>query len=336
MYSGVSGKRVDCVINKHCRTRVFEFPGMRLRSDEDEPYHTLFDLLPVRACAVSDLTSYFLEGTNSPHYSISPPLREAVAGASEKENSEDRDSIPLFLVIEEVNELSPVEMIKGECAVIPEVLDYGDKKEQKLIGGREGDYFIMAYLTIGGAWPEVPNNERWINLVLAGVRAGQRVSGAVLKHVDSACFVTDDDQFVATSQIRGTLRATRTTTLTPRDYRARVEEIAAAIASMEQDIDVPHIALLFNAMYMDSYPEDPYLRFQFLQLWQSMSEAGPRQLGHSGDIRKDPVIVAGNSTLLELNDYRDDIAHYWTESIDEGLLQDLQSTVNELVQHKYF
>ena len=41
-------------------------------------------------------------------------------------------------------------------------------------------------------------------------------------------------------------------------------------------------------------------------------------------------------TLRELAAYRHDIAHWWTDTIDENFLVDLQQTINELIRRKYF
>ena len=106
---------------------------------------------------------------------------------------------------------------------------------------------------------------------------------------------------------------------------------------MQQDIGVPHMTLLVNAMYRNEYKDDAYQRLQYLQLWQSLVEAGRKYLGYQGtSIRYDNVVVAGKKTLLELTEYRDDIAHWWTDTIDENFLADLQRTINELIRRKYF
>ena len=120
-------------------------------------------------------------------------------------------------------------------------------------------------------------------------------------------------------------------------YRDRVSEIRKAINAMEQDMGAPHMALLINSMYRDEYGDDPYQRLQYLQLWQSLVEAGPRWLNYQGkDIRHDNVVVAGKNTLQQLTEYRDDIAHWWTDTIDGNFLADLQRTINELIRRKYF
>ena len=106
---------------------------------------------------------------------------------------------------------------------------------------------------------------------------------------------------------------------------------------MEQDISVPHLALLVNSMYRDDYQDDAYQRLHYLQLWQSLAEAGKKVLEYQGNsIRYDANVVSGGRTLRELTEYRDDIAHWWTDTIDENYLADLQRTVNELIRSKYF
>ena len=115
-----------------------------------------------------------------------------------------------------------------------------------------------------------------------------------------------------------------------------MSEIAGAIAAMERDIVTPHLALLVNSMYSDEHKDDPYKRLQYLQLWQAMADAARKPLGFAGKIRKSKKVVAGKHRLDELKDYRNDIAHWSTDSIDENYLVDLQRTVNELMRQKYF
>ena len=98
---------------------------------------------------------------------------------------------------------------------------------------------------------------------------------------------------------------------------------------------IQHMALLVNSMYSDEYKDDAYRRLQYLGLWQSLVDAGRKYLGYPGNIRYDNVVVAGTKTLLELTEYRGDIAHWWTDAIDENFLADLQRTINELIRRRY-
>ena len=157
----------------------------------------------------------------------------------------------------------------------------------------------------------------------------------IRKYLDQNGLVTDDGRFV--EMIRPTMSA-RGSTATPMDttaYRDRVSEISRAIAAIQQDIGAPHMALLVNSMYSDEYKDDAYRRLQYLGLWQSLVDAGRKYLGYPGNIRYDNVVVAGTKTLLELTEYRGDIAHWWTDAIDENFLADLQRTINELIRRRY-
>lgn len=336
LYARGGGKEIHCTISGHCRTQIFEFPEIAFHPDGDEPHHTIYSTPTVRACVASSLVDYFENSTGSKHYAISHSLRYKVGEIEEEVRSQQKSKVPVFIVIEESNQLTPVKMTKGECTVLPETLVENGEEVPLLVGGRAGEEFIVAWATSDGAWPEVPNNQQSVNMILAGVRAGHQTPDPIRKCLEQECLVTDDGQFVV--MMRPTMSA-RLGAPRPMDttaYRDRVAEIRRGIANLKQDMGAPHMALLVNAMYSDEYKDDAYQRLQYLQLWQSLSEAARPCLGYSGDVRKDKVALAGNKTLEELKDYRDDIAHWWTDTIDENYLSDLRLTINELIRCKYF
>ena len=336
MYTGIGGKEFCCTISGHCRTQVFQFPRIAFRPNDDEPpHHTIYTSSSVQACLVSNLVDYFANATCSRHYAISPSLRHVIAETDEKVRSQQTD-VPVFVVIEEDNKLAPVEMIKGECSISDEVLMQDGEKVPVLTGGREGKQFITAWAAFNGAWPVLPSNHQLINLILAGVRVAQQTPNPIRKHVDQQCLVTDDGRFVAMARGAVSARAETATVMDTKAYRDKASEIRRAITAMESDIATPHMALLINSMYSDEYKDDAYQRLQYLRLWQSLDEAGKKCLGYQGNIRTDNVAVAGSKTLRELNNYRDDIAHWWTDTIDENFLADLQRTINELIRRRYF
>ena len=335
MYEGMGGREFRCTISGYCRTRIFEFPRVDFRPNGDEPHHMIYASPSVQACVASDLVEYFVKSTNSKHYAISPRLRHVAGETEEKIKSQQKGRVPVFLVIEEFNQLTPVEMIKGECSISDEIAVRDGEKVPVLVGGREGEEFITAWATVDGAWPELPNDQLLVNVILAGVRVGQQTSDPIRKYLDQNGLVTDDGRFV--EMIRPTMSA-RGSTATPMDttaYRDRVSEISRAIAAIQQDIGAPHMALLVNSMYSDEYKDDAYRRLQYLGLWQSLVDAGRKYLGYPGNIRYDNVVVAGTKTLLELTEYRGDIAHWWTDAIDENFLADLQRTINVLIHRRY-
>ena len=337
MYAGMGVKEFYCTINGYYRTQIFEFPRIDFHPDGDEPHHEIYASPAVRACVTSNLLDYFVNSTCSKHYAISPSLRHVVGETDEKIKSQQKGRVPVFLVVEEFNQLTPVEMKKGECSISDEVVLKDGEKVPMLTGGREGEQFITAWATIDGAWPELPNNQQLVNMILAGVRVGQQTSEPICKYLDQNGLVTDDGRFVGMT--RSTVSA-RASTVTPMDttaYRDRASEIRRAIAAMEQDMGAPHMALLVNSMHRDEYKDDTYQRLQYLRLWQSLAEPGKKYLGYQGkSIKYDDKIVAGKKTLLELTEYRDDIAHWWTDTINQNFLADLQRTINELIHRKYF
>ena len=96
------------------------------------------------------------------------------------------------------------------------------------------------------------------------------------------------------------------------------------------------MALLFNSMYRDVHKDDDYLRLHYLQLWQSLEESA-KKLGYPKKVEdKNNDIVAGEKSLGDLRVYRHDIAHWWTDNIDENYLSELYRTINELILRKYF
>ncbi len=335
-YKAIGGKEFCCRISGYCRTQIFEFPGIDFHPNGDEPDHTIYASPSVQACVTSSLVGYFESSLFSKHYAVSPSLRHKVSETDEKIKSGQKGRVPVFLVIEENNQLAPVEMVKGECSIADEVVEEDGEKIPILVGGREGEEFIIASPTIDGAWPELPKNQQLVNMILAGVRVGQQTSDPIHKYLDKNGLVTDDGRFVVMDRLTISARGSIATPMDTIAFRGRVSEISSAISAMQRDIGTPHMALLVNSIYRDDYKDDAYQRLHYLQLWQSLSEAGRKILCYQGNIRKDNVVVAGKKTLLELTGYRNDIAHWWTDTIDENYLADLQRTINELMRRKYF
>ena len=337
IYEGMGGVELHCTISEYCRTHVFEFPGISFRPTSGLSHLRIYSSPSVQAYVTSNLPNYFEGSTSTKHYTISPCLQDVVRETNEKVRLQEKNSTPVFLVIEEFSQLTPVAMTKGECSIADETRMLDGEKVPLLKGGREGKQFITAWHTSDGSWPQLPNNQQTVNLILAGVRVGQGTPDPIRKHIDKKCLVTDDGRFV--TMMSGPTMSARLSVVSPMDTAAltgRVTEITNAISAMERDIATPHLALLVNSIYSDEHKDDPFKRLQYLQLWQSLADAARKALGYTGDIRHDKVVVAGNHTPEELRDYRDDIAHWWTDSIDESLLMDLQRTINELIRRKYF
>ena len=336
MYAGLGGQEFYCTISGHYRTRIFEFPGIIFRPTGEEPPHMIYSSRSVQAHVVSNLRKYFEASPDRGHFAIAPSLRHVITKTEEKIQSQQKDRVPVFVVIEEFNQLAPVEMVKGECVICEEVIVQNGERVEQLVGGRENRRFVVAFPTIDGAWPEPPNNQRFVNLILAGVRAGQRTTGPIRKHLDKECFVTDDNRFVAIMRMEMSAEATALREMDAVAYRDTISEIGKAIAAMEQDLSNTYMARLVDSMYSDERIGDAQQRLQYLRLHQSLVDAAKKVFHYKGRITRDKSIVAGNSTLRQLNSHRNAIAHWWTGTIDGNLLTDLGRTINELIRRKYF
>ena len=132
MYAGAQGKELPCAISEYCRTQIFEFPGIDFHSDGAEPHYSIYSSPSVQATVSSNLVSYFVTSKSSKHYHISPSLRHSVAETDEKVKSQQKGRVPVFLVIEEHNQLMPVEMVKGECNIWDEMMERNGEIVPKL------------------------------------------------------------------------------------------------------------------------------------------------------------------------------------------------------------
>lgn len=107
MYEGSGCEKLSCTISGYCRTQIFEFPGISYHPSGDEPHHTIYDAPEVQAYITSELVGYFENSTSSRHYAISPPLRHIVGETEEEIRSQQHQSAPVFIVIEESGSCRP-------------------------------------------------------------------------------------------------------------------------------------------------------------------------------------------------------------------------------------
>ena len=337
MYEGADGKEFHCTISEYCRTQIFEFPRVTFRPKGEVPHMPIYSSASIQAGVTSNLVGYFENSMHSKHYDIDPSFRHVVDETDAKVKAQQKDSLPVFIVVEEIEQLTPVAMTKGECSILDEILVRDGEKVPLIPGAREGKKFIVAWRALDGAWPELPNNQQTVNMVLAAVRVGQETHSPIPKHLDLDCLVTDDERCVG--MMRPTASAAEGSVVKVTDTAdliGRVSEIADAIIDMEQDIGTPYLAFLVNSMYSDERKDDGYKRLQYLQLWQAMADTARKVLDFKGNVGKSKQIVAGTHRLKDLKAYRNDIAHWWADTIDDNCLADLQRTINELIRRKYF
>ena len=95
----------------------------------------------------------------------------------------------------------------------------------------------------------------------------------------------------------------------------------------------PSLNELFEALIFDKIDDDGESRLWYLRLWQAIEEAkgllGYPQLWNSD------IVIAGQKTPRELNEYRNNIAHWYTGRMEFQFFADLQRTAMELLRRKY-
>ena len=331
-----NGNSIICTVDRHCRTRIFDFP--RSRPTEPAPHYTIYRSNSVHASLVCDLRAYF-EQSDSPHHGLSSPLRHEVAELIQKKDSQGEGFNP-YLVVEELHSLASLLLDRG-CASVDEVGYKDGQSIPVLKGGRANARFIVAFETSDGPWPDIPRDEQTINMILAATRASQDAHDEIRKHIDQSCLVTDDDRFVCPMSA-GSMSA-RADVVRPLDadaFRETAVSLGAAVSRMEADLTSEHMELLVNALYWDDYKDDDFRRLHYLSLWQSLSESR-KKLGYTPPspktgLAKDPTVVGGTFSLEALTSYRDDVAHCWTGNIDGNYLANMYRTINELLRRSYF
>ena len=147
MYEAMGGSELHCTISEYCRTQVFQFPVIRFHPTSDLPPLRVYSSPSVRAHVTSDLPNYFKSSESTKQYTISPCLRHVVGETDEKVRSQEKNSVPVFLVIEEFSQLTSVAMTKGECSIADETRVLDGEKVPLLIGGRKGEQCITAWHT---------------------------------------------------------------------------------------------------------------------------------------------------------------------------------------------
>jgi len=329
-----NGERTTCTVDRHCRTRVFDFPRARLT--EPVPEITVYQSNSVHASLVCDLHAYFGQSSN-PHYAISPALRHEIAEMRKKLDTQRKGNYAL-LVVEELNVLSPT-VFDRACSSLDEIGNLDGQRIPLLPGGRDNERFIVAFEIDDGPWPDIPRNEQTVNMILATIRACQDSDREIPKHVDQMCLMTDDGRYVCPmSPGFGSADLGNSKNLDSAAFRDTAARIRAAASLMGADLGSEHIELLVNALYWDDPKDDEFRRLHYLSLWESFCESR-RRLGYAAPTGKpinDQNILAGSLSVAELTRYRHGIAHWWTGSIDGNYLTGIYRTINELVRRKYF
>ena len=325
-------KSTQRTIMGHCHTFLFEFPGSHLVAEELVEHQVIYKCSDLKAAVVSDLPAYFKKNpANSLHIKIDVSLRAAVQSTYEKAlRQPKRTNGKLFLVIEQISEIIPTELVDGQCFTFDEVRD----GEVVIEGGREGERVLVAVRTVDCPWPDYRCDMHRVNIVLAAVKSMQDMPGSIRQLYKCSCFVSSEEEAVYIWNCTTTTSATisKTSPLTPDALEDRASRIRAMLENMMKDSELS-AKELFDSMVLGETMDDDYLRLWYLRLWQALDDANKHldqpQLWNKGSV------IAGNRTPNEHRFYRKNIAHWYTGRIDHAYLSDLQYIAMELLRRKY-
>ena len=101
----------------------------------------------------------------------------------------------MFLVVEEFNQLTPLQMVKAEHSIVDEVTVRDGGMVPIMTGGKDGWKFATASATVDVAMSLIPNNHKFANVTIAGVRVSQETPDPIRGHLDRNGLATDGGQF---------------------------------------------------------------------------------------------------------------------------------------------
>ena len=240
---------------------------------------------------------------------------------------------PIFLVTEEYKVIPATQFANGECFLIDEWRD----GKALIEGGRKGKRALLAFKTVNGAWPDFSRNSHTVNTVLAAVKVEQNVTHHLDELYSCSCFVSDDERAVYAIELTMSISygGVRVSSSVDTDgLRGRVAGVRSIYDGLRQDsLKTPQVAELIDAILLDETQDDAHFRLWYLRLWQAVVDA-KRILGQP-KLEYDANTIAGDLTAIQLKEYRDRIAHWWTGKVDFSFVTGIQQAVQELMRRKY-
>ena len=342
MCKGMAGQPVNCTITGHCRTSIFEFPRSHLITEGLVDHQIIWSQNDCKAAIVADLPAYFeQESTNWIHYNIDVSLRAGVRRAYDKvkepANRSSQPVVPLFLVIEQQEQVFPTDLSGGECFAVDEFRNGAEYIE----GGRQGERALIAVRTCDGVWPTFTLNTQKVNVVLAAVRAEQKFIDSFEQLYCCSCYVSSDGQAVYGLGGSGTAILKSTARLDTPDLREKGGRIKSMLQRMMEDSERERgveelkrkVSRLFDSLVLDKSKDDSYLQLWYLRLVEAIYKADEHL--NVPQFRNKTKPIACKSAPVQFAKHRNAIAHGCADKIDTALLRDLRHTALELLRRKY-
>ena len=252
----------DCTVSGHCRTEVFEFPGVELTAEAPMQPALIVGRPDARATVVSDVLEYFREATPFRHYGICCSLRSKIDDVlSARSGSSSADRFPLFVVVEQEQECeTPLEY--GTCYVID---------QEAISGGCAGQTALVAWRTDDTPWPRVEGSS-FVSTVLAAVKIIQDETDVIPNVVEASCFYDRGGRAVypMTATMSAKLASTSGRTASEvAELIDRTGTLVEAFTAKQQDGDT-RFSDLVEALRLEKIDTDHYRRAWYLCLFEAM------------------------------------------------------------------
>lgn len=259
-----NARPTECTILAHCQTRVFEFPRAHISTAHPLRPAIIVERQGARATVVSDVTDYFQNHTPFGHFRKCGVLRSRIDEAiSESKTNATPDWFPLFVIIEQETPCE-TQLETGTCCIV----DQGE-----YFGGTKGEDAVIAFRVIGGAWPELDENDTWfVNFVLATIKIIQGEIGAIREIVGSSCFIDDQHRAVYPWTISGSANLSSSSRLTEiklTDKLCELRKLAHAI-EREHSKNKKCVDALVDALRLEIIETNHYRCAWYLSLYQTL------------------------------------------------------------------
>ena len=262
MEANPKNRPTDCVISGHCRTEVFEFPGVELTAEAPMQPALIVERPGARATVVSDVLEYFREASPFRHYGICCSLRWKINDAlSARAESSSTDRFPLFVVVEQEQECeTPLEY--GTCYVVD---------QEAIPGGCAGQTVLIAWHADDAPWPQVEEST-FVNTVLAAVKIAQDETDVIPNVVEASCFYDGGDRAVYPMTTTMSAKLALTSARTASEVAELINRTGTLVQAFmaKQRGGHTRFSALVEALRLEKIDTDHYRRAWYLCLFEAI------------------------------------------------------------------
>ena len=253
---------MNCSIRGHCRTNVFAFPKEGLFSERRLGPRVILENAISKATVITDLKEYFEQQTPFRHYRICASLQKKVDDAiGENAAGFTVNHFPIFVALEQENSCeSPLE--DGLCFV--------DRKTNA--NGRPQEVTYSVWNANGIEWTKLAESDsRFVNTVLAAVKAIQDETGTIREVAEAACFYEESGRAVYPISVTASASSEETSFLRATELEEKISRLAKLVNSIEAGRGGARhaVPILVDALRLEDIDSDDYRRGWYLSLFEA-------------------------------------------------------------------